>query len=108
MKRIFVGMVLAGLAGMVSAAECPPDRSAVIKEGHFGAKNVRAYNVMISLQVRQQVEDLEEMVASGMVIQLPPGERACIRRDVATSFRTWVTVPGHEGTYWVHSNALER
>ena len=106
-RRILVGMFLAAAFG-ASAAECPSDRSAPIRDGHLGAANVRAYNVMISLQVRGRVETLNKMIEDGTVIRLPAGERACIHRDVATSSRTWVTVPGREGTYWVHSSALER
>lgn len=106
-QRIFIGMILAAAFG-ASAAECPSFRSAPIRDGHFGAVNVRAYNVMISLQVRGRTEMLKKMIEDGTVIRLPAGKRACIQRDVATSSRTWVTVPGQEGTYWVHSSAIER
>lgn len=107
MRRIFVGMILAATFG-ATAAECPSDRSAPIRDGHFGARNVRAYNVMISLQVRGRLETLNRMIEDGTVIRLPAGQSACIQRDVATSSRTWVTVPDHEGTFWVHASALDR
>lgn len=108
--RIFLALLVSGALSTAAADddECPAGRSTAIKEGHFGAKNLRAYNTMISLQGRGQTERLEEMVEGGTVIRLPADEQACILRDVATSFRTQVTIPGHEGTFWVHSSALDR
>lgn len=108
MKRIFLALVVSGFFSAAAAAECPAGRSVPINEGHFGAKNLRAYNSMISLQGRGHTEGLREMVEGGTVVELPAGKEACIVRDVATSFRTRITIPGHEGTYWVHSSALDR
>lgn len=106
--RIFIGMLAALVLGTATAAECPASRSVMIKEGHFGARNVRAYNAMISMQVRDHRQGLEKMLEDGTIIRLPTGKHACIARDVATASRTWVTVPGHEGAFWVHSRALKR
>lgn len=108
MKRIFVALVVASVSGAAIASECPAGRTVPVKEGHFGAKNVRAYNTMISMQVRKQREGLEKMIEGGMVVQLPAEREVCVVRDVVTSFRTQVVVPGQEGTYWVHANALDR
>lgn len=107
MKRIFVALIVSCVFS-TAAADCPAGRSAPIKDGHFGAKNVRAYNTMISLQRRGRIEGLREMIEGGTVVELPADEKACIMRDVATSFRTQVSVPGHEGTFWVHASALKR
>lgn len=108
MKRIFLALMVSGIFSAASAADCPAGRSAPINEGHFGAKNLRAYNSMISLQGRGDIEGIREMIEGGTAIELPAGKEACIVRDVATSFRTRVTIPGHEGTYWVHTSAIDR
>lgn len=108
MKHVFVALIATCVFGTASAAECPAGRSVPVKEGHFAAKNLRAYNIMISSLVRDQTEEINDMVEAGTVIRLPTDQPACIVRDVATSYRTRITVPGHEGTYWVHASALDR
>lgn len=108
MKHVFVALIAACVFGTANAAQCPNGRSASVKDGHFAAKNLRAYNIMIASLVRDQTEDINDMVEAGTVIRLPTEQPACIVRDVATSFRTRITVPGHEGTYWVHASALDR
>lgn len=108
MKRIFLALIIGCAFGTASAADCPAGRSTPINDGHFGAKNVRAYNTMISLQRRGRIENIREMIEGGTVIKLPGDGKACVLRDVVTSSRTQVSVPGHEGTFWVHASALER
>lgn len=107
MKRVFIGVLLAAASG-IAGAQCPSDRQVGIKEGHYGARTVRAYNLMISLQVRRRLEALQSMVEDGTAIRLPGGAMACLERDVATSSRSLVRVPGQEGLYWVHASALDR
>ncbi len=108
MIRILAALIVACVFSAASAAECPAGRSVPVKEGHFGAKNVRAYHTMISMHVRKHREGIRKMIEDGTVIALPTDRRACIVKDVATSYRTRVAIPGHEGTFWVHASALER
>lgn len=108
MNRILAALIVACVFGTASAAECPAGRSVSAKEGHFGAKNIRAYNTMISMHVRDHREGIRAMIEDGTVIALPADRPVCVVKDVTTSYRTRVTVPGHEGSFWVHASSLKR
>lgn len=108
MYRILTALITACVFGAASAAECPAGRSVPVRDGHFAAKNLRAYNTMISMQVRDHREGLREMIEDGTVIRLSADSPVCLVKDVATSYRTRILVSGHEEAFWVHSSALKR
>lgn len=106
MQRILAGLALSVACGSLAHA-CPLNLSSPIKAGHYGAKSVRAYKMMVEFQDQGRVEDLKRLVREGELIELPKGKMACIRFGSRVSYRHRITVPGLEGSYWVHLDALD-
>lgn len=77
MRALLIGLAFTVMT-LPAAAGCPTNLFGAIKKGHFSPKTFRAFNIMISMQVRDRGNNLREMIEAGTIVSLAAGKRACI------------------------------